>query len=195
MQFLLAFLVVAIANGYSNTTADGVAGGYILMERQGADGKPVGLAAMAKLAEAAAKIPINRIWVAFFSPDMVYVPGSNTLKNTGLHISNASDGGYAELKKSITTLQAGGVEVFLSMGGWNYNCWPYMYTRYSVGGYGTATPNYWKITEFCSGSLDKAMNLICGVTHVNLQVNTLLLKVSRFFLNLKVIFSNKLWTM
>lgn len=156
MRFLLAFLVVAIANGFSNTTADGVSGGYILMERQGADGMPIGLAAMAKLAEGAAKIPINRIWVAFLSPDMVYKTGSNTLKNTGLHISNSSDGGYAELKKSITALQAGGVEVFLSMGGWNYNCWPYMYTRYSVGGYGTATPNYWKVTEFCSGSLDKA---------------------------------------
>merc|ERR1719229_2217237 len=111
---------------------------------------------MTKLAAVADKIPINRLWVAFFSPTMTYKQGSNTLKNTGLHISNETDGGYAKLKDTITKLQAGGVEVFLSMGGWNYNCWPYMYTRYSVGGYGTATPNYWKIQENCQGSLDNA---------------------------------------
>merc|ERR1719189_665897 len=126
------------------------------MERQGADGKPIGLAAMAKLADVAATLPINRIWVAFFSPTMVYKAGSNTLKNTGLHISNETDGGYSKLKAAITKLQAGGVEVFLSMGGWNYNCWPYMYTRYSVGGDGTSTPNYWKIQQNCQGSLDNA---------------------------------------
>merc|ERR1719189_46683 len=126
------------------------------MERQGVDGKPIGLAAMAKLADAAATLPINRIWVAFFSPTMVYKAGSNTLKNKGLHISNETDGGYSKLKAAITKLQAGGVEVFLSMGGWNYNCWPYMYTRYSVGGYGTSTPNYWKIQQNCQGSIDNA---------------------------------------
>merc|ERR1719189_1494250 len=133
------------------------------MERQGVDGKPIGLAAMAKLADAAATLPINRIWVAFFSPTMVYKAGSNTLKNTGLHISNETDGGYAELKKYIGMLEAGGVEVFLSMGGWNYNCWPYMYTRYSVGGYGTHTPNYWKIQQYGGGSIDgcKESNMWC----------------------------------
>lgn len=151
---LLCVVVSYVTAG--NTTEDGMSGGYILMERQGADGKPIGLKAMAGLAAAADKIPINRLWVAFFSPTMTYKTGSNTLKGTGLHISNSSDGGYAELKKAITLLQAGGVEVFLSMGGWNYNCWPYMYTRYSVGGYGTKTPNYWKITENCGGSLDNA---------------------------------------
>jgi len=132
-------------------------------ERQGADGKPIGLKAMEALAKNAATIPVNRIWVAFFSPDMVYVPGSNTLKNTGLHISNGTDGGFAELKKYIGLLKAGGVETFLSMGGWNYNCWPYMYTRYSVGGYGTATPNYWKIQQFGQGNLDncKEDNMWC----------------------------------
>lgn len=126
------------------------------MERQGSDGNPIGLTAMAKLADAAATIPINRLWVSFFSPTMSYIPGSNTLVATGLHISNSSDGGFADLKKSIAKLQAGGVEVFLSMGGWNYNCWPYMYTRYSVGGYGTSTPNYWKIQQNCGGSIDNA---------------------------------------
>jgi len=122
-------------------------------ERQGADGKPIGLKAMAALAANAKTIPINRIWVSFFSPDMVYKEGSHTLNSTGLHISDAPDAGYAELRKYIMQLEAGGVEVFLSMGGWNYNCWPYMYTRYSVAGYGTATPNYWKIKQFGQGNI------------------------------------------
>lgn len=128
-------------------------GGYILMERQGADGKPIGLKAMAALAANASNIPINRLWVSFFSPDMVYKSGSHTIKNTGLHISDAADGGYAELKKYVGMLEAGGVEVFLSLGGWNYNCWPYMYTKYSVAGYGTSTPNYWKIQQFGKGNV------------------------------------------
>jgi len=154
---LFLFSLLAVVNGYYvNTTVDGLSGGYILMERQGPDGQPIGLKAMAALAANAATLPINRLWVSFFSPTMVYVPGSHTLKNTGLHISNASDGGFAELKKSIALLAAGGVETFLSLGGWNYNCWPYMYTRYSVGGYGTATPNYWKVQQYCQGSLDSA---------------------------------------
>lgn len=167
IQLLLLFVVVAHgANKYPNSTHRtdaGMVGGYLLMERQGADGLPIGLKAMAALAAAAKSIPINRLWVSFFSPDMVYVPGSNTLANTGLHISNSTDAGFAELKKYVGMLEAGGVEVFLSMGGWNYNCWPYMYTRYSVAGYGTHTPNYWKITEFGGGSVDgcKESNMWC----------------------------------
>jgi hypothetical protein len=39
------------------------------------------------------------------------------------------------------------VEVFLSMGGWDYNCFPFMYAHYSVGGYGTTTPNFWTIQK------------------------------------------------
>jgi hypothetical protein len=133
------------------------------MERAGADGKPIGLKGMAALAANASHLPVNRIWVSFFSPDMVYKEGSHTLKNTGLHISDADDGGYAELKKYVGLLEAGGVEVFLSMGGWNYNCWPFMYTRYSVGGYGTSTPNYWKIQQFGQGNINncKEDNMWC----------------------------------
>jgi hypothetical protein len=158
MLLLLLLSSLAVANG-----ADKMVGGYILMERQGADGKPVGLKAMKALAASAKTIPVTRIWVAFFSPDMVYKEGGNTLANTGLHISNATDFGFAELKKYIGILEGAGVEVFLSMGGWNYNCWPYMYTRYSVGGYGTHTPNYWKITQYGKGSLDncKEDNMWC----------------------------------
>ncbi len=33
---------------------------------------------------------------------------------------------------------------------------PYFYTRYSVAGYGTSTPNYWKIQEYCAGDVNNA---------------------------------------
>jgi len=83
------------------------------------------------------------------------------------------DAGFAELKKSIVALTAGGVEVFLSMGGWNYNCWPYMYTRYSVGGYGTATPNYWKVEQYGQGNLDNCKEENMWFTLVNHPVKKL----------------------
>jgi hypothetical protein len=40
---------------------------------------------------------------------------------------------------------------------------PYFYTRYSVAGYGTSTPNYWKIQEYCGGDVNNASpeNLFC----------------------------------
>jgi len=49
------------------------------------------------------------------------------------------------------------VEVYISMGGWNYNCFPYLYARYSVGGYGTSTPNYWKINQYGGGNVDNCV--------------------------------------
>jgi len=51
------------------------------------------------------------------------------------------------------------------MGGWNYNCFPYMYARYSVGGYGTDTPNYYKIQQFGGGDINKCVeaNQFCYV--------------------------------
>ena len=53
-------------------------------------------------------------------------------------------------------MKIAGVEIYLSMGGWNYNCYPYAYMRYSIGttapdtpgGGGTGGaggPNWWKI--------------------------------------------------
>jgi len=95
----------------------------------------------------------------------VYVPGSNTLKYTGLNVSTTGDAGFADLKSAISTLQASGVDVFLSVGGWNYNCFPYLYAYYSVGGYGTSTPNYWKIQQYGGGSLSgcTAANEYCYV--------------------------------
>jgi hypothetical protein len=48
---------------------------------------------------------------------MVYVPGSANMSLAGLQLSSAADGGYSVLKSAITALQAGGVDVLLSMGG------------------------------------------------------------------------------
>jgi len=115
----------------------------------------VGLQELQALANSAATIPVNRIWVAFFSPTLVYTPGANTFADTGMETgSTAQDLGFSEVKQAIKSLQDNGVEVYLSMGGWNYNCFPALYTRYSIGGYGTHTPNYWKIEEFGQGSID-----------------------------------------
>ncbi len=106
---------------------------------------PDGLAKMSLLASNAATLPLTRIFISFVSPTLVYVPGSNTLSLVGLNISNAADGGFAALKASIATLTASGIDVLISLGGWDFNCFPYSYTRYSVAGYGTSTPNYWKV--------------------------------------------------
>ncbi|KAF9435149.1 hypothetical protein BGZ76_006817 [Entomortierella beljakovae] len=116
-------------------------GGYLLLNPTN------GPAKLKALADNAANIPINRLFLAFARPGMVYVPGSNTLEHVGLNYANTADFGFADLKAQVAKLQAGGVEVFLSVGGWNYGCFPYVYTYYSVGGYGTSTPNYYKIIE------------------------------------------------
>jgi len=129
-------------------------GGRSLSSRAG-DNAVVGLQELQALASSAATIPVNRIWVAFFSPTMVYKPGANTFADTGMETgSKAEDLGFSEVKQAIKTLQDNGVEVYLSMGGWNYNCFPALYTRYSIGGYGTHTPNYWKIEEYGQGNID-----------------------------------------
>jgi len=129
-----------------------------MMQRAGKsaqNGGVIGLQELQAVAAHAATIPVNRIWVAFFSPTMVYQPGSNTFADTGMETgSTQADLGFAEVKAAVKTLQDNGVEIFLSMGGWNYNCFPALYTRYSIGGYGTHTPNYWKITQFGQGNID-----------------------------------------
>ncbi|KAG0222445.1 hypothetical protein BGX31_009145 [Mortierella sp. GBA43] len=132
----------------SQVEAAPVVAGYLLLNPTNGPTK------LKALADNAANIPINRIFLSFARPGMVYVPGSNTLEHVGLNYANTADFGFADLKTRITTLQANGVEVFLSVGGWNYGCFPYAYTYYSVGGYGTSTPNYYKIAEN-GGSLDK----------------------------------------
>jgi len=138
-----------------------VAGGYLMMQRGSRSysrddpASVIGLQELQAVASHAATIPVNRIWVAFFSPTLFYKPGTNSFNETGMETgSSEADMGFAEVKTAIKTLQDNGVEVFLSLGGWNYNCFPAIYTRYSIGGYGTHTPNYWKIQEYGDGNID-----------------------------------------
>lgn len=128
-------------------------GGYALLSAA-RSGTVVGPNELRLLAASAADLPITRLYIAFVSPTMTYAAGSNSLKGTGLGLASTGDFGFAELRSSVRALQTGGVEVFLSMGGWNFNCFSAMYARYSVGGYGTATPNYWKIQKYGHGSID-----------------------------------------
>ncbi|KAF0712921.1 hypothetical protein As57867_004587, partial [Aphanomyces stellatus] len=134
-------LVASLAS-FASAAATNYAGGYFLINPTDGPGK------LAALASNAATLPINRLFLSFVRPDMVYVPGSNTLSGTGLGYGTSGDYGFADLKDKVAQLQAGGVEVFVSVGGWNYNCWPYSYATYSVAGYGTTTPNYWKVAAY-----------------------------------------------
>lgn len=148
----LSFLALLASTA---AAAESYVGGYVMLPRQGSSGEIVGLQELAALAKNAASLPVNRIWLAFFSPTLVYEPNSFTLEFTGLNVSTSGDFGFAEIKSYTQTLQQAGVEVFLSMGGWNYNCYPYFYMRYSVGGYGTSTPNYWKIQQYGNGDMSQ----------------------------------------
>lgn len=124
-------------------------GSYLLVS------KADGMKQLKALADSATTIPITRLWLAFVSPAMVYETGSKTLIGAGLGLATtAADAGYSDVADAVGKLQQAGVEVFMSMGGWNYNCFPYFYTKYSVGGYGTSTPNYWKIEKYGQGSID-----------------------------------------
>eukprot|EP01063_Lacrimia_lanifica_P037658 TRINITY_DN77_c0_g1_i4.p1 TRINITY_DN77_c0_g1~~TRINITY_DN77_c0_g1_i4.p1 ORF type:complete len:542 (+),score=264.95 TRINITY_DN77_c0_g1_i4:50-1675(+) len=129
----------------------GVVGGYLLLKNIGQ------LQALAANSET---IPFTRVYLAFLSPTLQYVAGSKTLKNTGL-----DDFEFEAVQKAVGALTKGGVEVFLSMGGWNAGCNPYFYARYSVGGYGTHTPNYWEIEQYGGGDLNNCVesNQFCYV--------------------------------
>ncbi|KAG0006141.1 hypothetical protein BGZ65_009281, partial [Modicella reniformis] len=130
MRLTAALLSVASAFFLASTSeAAASVGGYLLLNPTN------GPAKLAALAQNAANIPVNRIYLSFARPGMVYVPGSNTLEHVGLNYANGGDYGFADLKARVAQLRAGGVEVYLSVGGWNYGCWPYVYTQYSVGGY------------------------------------------------------------
>lgn len=121
-------------------------GGYVLLS--GSANGTAGLAKLALLAQHAETLPLTRLWLAFASPTMSYVPGSRTLALAGMALGGAgADGGFAAVAAAVAALEAAGVRVFLSMGGWDLNCFPFLYTRYSVAGYGTGTPNYWKIQQ------------------------------------------------
>jgi len=131
-------------------------GGYLLLKS---------IDQLKVLAANAKTLPITRLWISFVSPTMMYKSGSNSLMHTGLNATSDADGGFAKVKEYVSALEAGGVETFISMGGWNFNCYPYLYMKYSVGGYGTATPNYWKIQQFGGGSTSgcTAANQYCYV--------------------------------
>jgi hypothetical protein len=50
------------------------------------------------------------------------VPNSNTLATAGLNLSQTGDEGFAALKASVGMLAAAGVDVMLSLGGWECVC-------------------------------------------------------------------------
>lgn len=129
-------------------------GAYVLVTQGRGVVAKAGFQEFVNLARISDTIPLTRVWVSFLDPTLVYVPGSNTLANTGLNLTEEADLGFSAFKVAIAEMQSKGVEVFLSMGGWNLNCWPYAYMQYSVGGYGPNTPNYWKIQKYGNG--DKA---------------------------------------
>ncbi|KAI9328149.1 hypothetical protein BDR26DRAFT_874417 [Obelidium mucronatum] len=135
-----------------------VVGGYLLLNPSTAASK------LKALASNAAKIPVNRIFLSFVAPTMVYVPGSKTLKYADIGYKKGGDYGFAEVKKYVGLLQKGGVEVFLSMGGWNFNCFPYFYMKYSISSFPTG-PNYWKIQQYGNNSASNcnATNMWCYV--------------------------------
>ncbi|KAF9170513.1 hypothetical protein BGX20_008879 [Mortierella sp. AD010] len=158
MRLLTALVSVssALALACSAMAATPVVGGYVLLD-------PVdGPSKLQALAQNAATIPINRLYLSFASPTMAYVPGSNKLEHVGLNYVNSGDYGFADIKAQVATLQAGGVEVFLSVGGWDYGCFPYMYTYYSIASYGaTDNSNYYEITDFGGLSNCTSANLWC----------------------------------
>jgi hypothetical protein len=151
---LLSLLSLLSPLAPSSAASNSSVGGYALING------PTGLAKMALLATDPL-LPISRLYVGFLNPTMSYVKGSHTLNNTGLNLTAglpgpAKDFGFAALATSIAAIRKAGVEVFLSLGGWDFSCFPMLYTRYSVGGYGPTAPNYFKIVENCGGSVDNA---------------------------------------
>ncbi|KAI9328167.1 hypothetical protein BDR26DRAFT_874466 [Obelidium mucronatum] len=139
-------LVVAVTAAISS-----VAGGYLLLN------PTTGPAKLAALADNAANIPVNRIYLSFVAPTMVYVPGSNTLEYADIGYSSTGDHGFAAVKDAVAKLQA--------WRRWNYNCYPYFY----------AGPNYWKITKYGGGSVAgcTAANMWCYVCEPESEGTTL----------------------
>ncbi|KAJ3065966.1 hypothetical protein HDU98_010693 [Podochytrium sp. JEL0797] len=134
---LVSLAIVAVQSVAALATppvGDKFAGGYVLF------GSPEKLKL---LAQSAATLPVNRVWLSFARPDMYYIPGSNSLVGVGLNYNETqTDHGFAEIKQYVQQLQAGGVEVFMSMGGWDYNCWPWAYAQYSIFNYGSTTATF-----------------------------------------------------
>ena len=132
-------------------SSDGMVGGYLLLKD---------IDELNVLAENAKTIPFTRIYLAFLLPSLTYEAGSKTLSNTGLDKFE-----WGDVYNATEQLIEGGVEVFLSMGGWNAGCFPYFYARYSVAGYGSHTPNFWEIQQYGQGDIDNCVesNQFCYV--------------------------------
>ncbi|KAJ3001340.1 UNVERIFIED_CONTAM: hypothetical protein HDU68_006938, partial [Siphonaria sp. JEL0065] len=142
--------------------AGNVVGAYLLID-------PVqGPAKLAQVVASAATLPINRVTLSFVRPDLYYIPGSNTLGTVGFNYGTSGDYGFAEVKAAVAKIQAAGVEVFLSMGGWDYNCWPYTYLRYSINPYGGNNAKI--IQTYGNGNIDNcnASNQWCYAWLVDL---------------------------
>ncbi|KAI9327260.1 hypothetical protein BDR26DRAFT_96688 [Obelidium mucronatum] len=141
----LALSVVA-APIQERAAASNVVGAYLLINPTDGPTK------LAQVVAQAATLPINRVTLSFVRPDMYYIPGSNTLATVGFNYALTGDYGFAEVKAAVAKIQAAGVEVFLSVGGWDYNCWPYTYLRYSINPYGG--PNAEVIQKYGNGNID-----------------------------------------
>ncbi|KAJ3076809.1 hypothetical protein HDU98_000109 [Podochytrium sp. JEL0797] len=135
-----------------------IVAGYLLLD------PTTGPTKLKSLAANAATLPLNRVILSFVSPTMTYVPGSKTLVDADIGYSRTGDFGFKKVKKYVAQLQAGGVEVFLAMGGWNFNCFPYFYMKNSISYFHTG-PNYWKIQQFGAGNPSNcnASNMWCYV--------------------------------
>jgi hypothetical protein len=104
---VLAVVAVLAALGAARPTGDSsnkFVGGYLLMSVK-RNGEKVGMKELAALAANAKTLPVNRIWISFFAPTLVYTPGSNTLATVGLNATDSGDYGFAEIKQYITQLQ------------------------------------------------------------------------------------------
>ncbi|ORY31152.1 hypothetical protein BCR33DRAFT_550182 [Rhizoclosmatium globosum] len=128
---ILTCLIVAVTNVLLAAAADtvsskGIVNVYLLLDPQTAPTR------LDDLARTAAKKPFNRVTLAFLRPDMYYVPDSNTLEHADIGYSSTGDFGFSDLKLAVAAIQKAGVEVFLSMGGWDYSCFPYAYLQYSI---------------------------------------------------------------
>ncbi len=84
---------------------DNFFGGYVLLSKVARNGEIVGLPELKVLAENAANLPMNRIWLSFFAPTLVYTPGSYTLEYARLNVSNTGDFGFADIRSAIQQLQ------------------------------------------------------------------------------------------
>ncbi|KAJ3065472.1 hypothetical protein HDU98_011176 [Podochytrium sp. JEL0797] len=121
------------------------------------------------LARNAASLPLTRLVLSFVRPDMVYVPGSNTLQYSDIGYSTTGDFGFAAVQNAVQRLRMGGVEVFLSMGGLNNNCYPYFSMEYSIAGV-PSTPQSWKIQQYGGGSIKgcSESNMFCHACDMGL---------------------------